>query len=364
MSTNVHAYLVELHDYVRTVNLETGAGDLNGAHVHMHDPNFPWPDIEHRIISNLCKTLYGGYAKDTFADDWPPIQRTRPIPSSVASPMIIPVPSNAELRFMTDILKRTTLYSTLTVLVHPGSVRYRLRATPDGYYFWRGQQSSLFDTLQWNSRYPDLVKSGRGVFLPQEYILEVYDWRDGTENIYDAPLIQTPDCIRYTPANVSIGQRTRNAYSDMMLYKTVVLPYFPHATLDTVTNIAVNETDSFVRFTHYLSKRLTSMADASDPETIADIMDEIDYSVAGLRIEAEKLTHSRALQQVQVGFFALGLAIALTVPNAPIKTIAGVAGSVNLLGIIKEYIDSRRAKLALKQSDFYIPYLLSKVTAD
>jgi hypothetical protein len=148
----------------------------------------------------------------------------------------------------------------------------------------------------------------------------------------------------------------------MFLFKHVLLPYFPGADIVRVAKLRDEETDSFIRFSYYLKRRISEIANATSLERIDSMMEEIEHETAGLRIEARKLRNSRLLQGAEVASFTVSLG-ALISGSGTVMGVAGIIGSVTALDFLREWTSRKKAVLDLKKSDFYIPYLLEQERA-
>jgi hypothetical protein len=173
------------------------------------------------------------------------------------------------------------------------------------------------------------------------------------------PLVYREQDSPYLPINPARG--IFRDPKDFFLYKHVLLPYFPDVDLMTLARLHDDETEPFVRFTHFLKRRVGALSEASSTSGVQSIVDEIEYEVAALTIEAKKLSANRILDGVHMSSFAISLGAMLS-PVSPgvAGAIAGVVGSVTVLDLAKEWRARKEKELDLKKSDFYVPYLLMR----
>jgi hypothetical protein len=222
--------------------------------------------------------------------------------------------------------------------------------------------SPLEHLVEANFGMESLIRQGRCIILPRQYDRRVLENLAASEFHYSAPQMQTPPHIAYLPAN--LGSTIRDLYKDVILFEQIALPYFPNANIDLVADIATKETDAFFRFTHFLKSRLSSLGASPSADELVTLSEEIQYEVAGLRIEAQKLAATRMLRGVEVGFFVLGIVGIFLSHVAALQSIAGIAGSVSLMQLLRSYAEARGTEVDLKKSDFYIPYLLAKTSGE
>jgi hypothetical protein len=319
-------------------------------------------------IQQNCELLYAcaNSAEWYFTQDHEKLDYKFP---KVTAATIVPATSFEDAQKYANLLRKTILYSDFVVIVlrqrldgralqhleklavlHdlnlPGGEEDPTRRDPD---HW---MKALDAVLTPNRHYQDLVAAGRCVFLPSR--LDVYQPPAGS-NRYLPPVVcgkQQP----YIPLN------RRSILSDafeLFIYKNLILPYFPEVDLLALSKIQNEETDSFVRFTYYLKRRLSQLADLQNEDQVEDVIEEIDYEVAALRLEAQKLSKSRLLRGAEIASFSISLGAFASSFNPILGGISGLLGSVTVLGLLRERAARRKDVIELKKSDFYIPYLLS-----
>jgi hypothetical protein len=338
MSKNQLPELIELADLARmslergNENIDLNAGDL--------------------LIDHLCQKIYGGHLYRNDGWETEILRRSGP---TVVTRSMLPLPPDSDLRYITSVLQKTTLYSELTVLVCPYSVRYFARVDySDG---GGAPDQAVAEILRANAPFHSLLKGGRCVFLPQYYRSEIMRTIATEVTEYSAPMLQSSSDIGLLPLNTSIY--TPTLQRDLFLLNNIVLPYFTSIDLDLVAEVAAKETDSFVRFTHYLASQIAAIGAAPDAKDFERIVAEIRSETAALRIEAKKLASMRIFRGAEVASFVISIIAVLFSDIEILKSLATVVGTTTLLQLIRDYLDSKKTTLDLKKSQFYIPYILN-----
>jgi hypothetical protein len=318
-----------------------------------------------RAIEALCMALYRHEAIE--GTGWLPgvsgdsrvLEREIIEPRTPDAATLVPLLGDTHVELATNMLSKTTLYSELSVVVTPMRIEdVFLRYSGGDRRDYRGVYSSLFSH---NRRYHSLVSAGRCVFLPRVFRSDEESaggswWRHD----YVAPLHQNPNEMTYLPTNPKGVRLGVSPFQDLFIYERLLLPYFPGAELVDVATISQKETDSFLRFNRYLTKKLGELDSSQSANDVRDIIDEIKYGAAELRIEARKLAKSKLLRNAQLGYFGVTIAALLTLDVGLVKEIAGVSGSVNLLQLLQSEFGIRKHIEDLSKSDFYVPYILSR----
>lgn len=320
-----------------------------------HSQNKHFDDSFFWAVGSVCEKVY-----DKIRREWDGISlnygepKTTTKEASPSAGAVIPLTEELEAEFITSILKRSTLYSELSILVLPKSFRDLGLSYSSG--IRRG--GDLRSMLSYNKRYESLVRRGRCVFLPEAFIDDWEGSGGSSSTQYLAPLEQKPEDIDYTPINASVIYQSRVPQEHWLNYKNILLPYFPNASVDAVADIADKETDAFVRFNAYLATRLKWLDRATSRADINDVLHEIDSGVSALNIEARKVKRSKLLLAAELGFFSLSLGILTSYDNHVIQGVAGVVGSVNLLQLVRDAFAASGQHDDLRKNDFYVPYLL------
>lgn len=253
------------------------------------------------------------------------------------------------------MLQRSALYSEISVVVMPLRVK-NMEISYSAVGADRRDYDAYQELFRYNRRYASLVAGGRCVFLPRRYTFDAESTWGWSRSDYTAPLLQDPTSLTYLPVNLRLG---RSPYQDLRVYETFMLPYFPEASLDDVAAIAQKETDSFILFNMYLTKQLGRLSNPESAEEWSEVIEEIRAEVARLHIEAKKVARSKVLRDAQIVMFAVSLGTVLAAHNVKVDDIAGILGSVNLLQLLQGELQRRDDSDKLRQSEFFVPYLLS-----
>ena len=156
----------------------------------------------------------------------------------------------------------------------------------------------------------------------------------------------------------------RSYIENVLVYKKILLPFYPHLPLEILLSIIDRETDAFERFKFFLRKRITAIAEVKKSIDFTELNDEIDYEVSRLSIEAKKVGKLKILQGFNTGFFSISL-LALLIPGMNIPPeISGIVGATSFLSLLKDLHEIQSKKLDLRKSDFYIPFLLHSCNSD
>lgn len=318
-------------------------------------------DDYHTRVDALCKIArnYYDYTRyrlefRQYKSHWNAVEHAvSPDPTAC----IVPIGNDVSADHCASLIRKTMLYSDTLLCVIDGMVdawvgdQYDGLVTIDGFSIFR-------EVLDLSAKYADLVRAGKIAFIPETVVYFHDEIGEVHDNVYSAPLIQSTH-VPYLP----LTRRTPvTSPYDQFVVKSIILPYFPNIDLVALGRIAHEESDSFVRFGGYLRRRLADIAAADSVETIANLAEEIDYNVAELKIEADKLKRNRHLANAEVAFFATSIAMAAAAPGPTPTAIAGIAGSATLLDLLRRRGERRDAMADLKKSDFYVPYLLSEPT--
>ena len=149
------------------------------------------------------------------------------------------------------------------MFVVPGSVHETYVSYSGGDYIdWR----QLATFLEWNKRNEALVRAGKAIFLPREFV--VHDERAGYTDttVYRAPLVQDALAARFVPANG--GYSASDPRSQILLFGQIMLPYFPEISIADLVKVAKNETEAFTRFTYRLRQMLAEVPAADSRQAL------------------------------------------------------------------------------------------------
>lgn len=313
-----------------------------------------------RLVEEFCRRLYpGSLAWGSPSAGWPfslaDAFEVRSTLASVPAGATITPLSVDTLHASAALLQRTTLYSDMSVVVLPVDVESMYLSYSLSDTLRRGPEYDAVVTA--NLRYPELVRKGRCLFLPRSYTHKEESMSEWSMGEFTAPVLQTSDQLTFTPANAAPTRLGRSPFVDMAVFERLVLPYFPQASLLDVVSIAEHETDQFVRFGHYLNRKLRDIGQAATEERLEDLMDEIRDSVTDLERKAQKIRKSTALCNFQIGYFGVAIGL-LFGPVEIAHVVAAITGAVNLTQIAVNSINIQRDRLDLESTDLYVPYLL------
>jgi hypothetical protein len=189
-------------------------------------------------VEYLCENLYrhiaecGSGSLMAFPPDGRKVEGRRVHePKLINGSTIVPLLESRTMRLAGEMLTKTALYSELSVVVTPTtiedlSIGYSLGPVGtemDG----RGYETGYNLIFDYNMPYRSLVAAGRCVFLPRLHRRENEDingsW--GCDD-FTALLLQNPNEMRYLPTNLSPTSWGRSPFRDLLVYDTLLLPYF------------------------------------------------------------------------------------------------------------------------------------------
>jgi len=313
-----------------------------------------------RQIRDICAELYDLNRIEGNGELLDPTTNVESKHPSIIDASIVPL-SKTDDDQLDDYIKWLTLYSELSIFVMPFSVEC-LDITYSSSYGnnLEKSRSDLQTLIKYSKKYKHLLDAEMGVFLPLQNSYTITSWSDHSTELYSAPLIQEPDKFIYTPVNSKKNIFMGTSFQDFIIYKEIILPYFKTGDLDDLIKVAKNETESFVKFNHYLSKRLADISRVDSPRKLQEILQEIDYEVVNLKLEFKRLSKLKVLQGIEMAFFSISLSALILINTELVKQIAGISGSVSLLEIFREHLSASEQVASAKKSDFYLPYLLTK----
>jgi hypothetical protein len=315
-------------------------------------------------LKELCESLYSsktelgtGYLYEPY-DQRAVTGGWSKEPTQTATTMV-PLAWQPGTQVEAGTLKKTALYSDVSVVIIPETVSSMFLGYAGGLRWNWSDYEKLF---KHNLRYLSLVTAGRCVFLPRQYTYQEEKLGGNWASVdYAPPYLQRPQELRHLPVNVPLSS-SRPPLGSIFLCETFLLPYFPTATLDDIVTLSRTETDSFVLFNHYLTKRLSQLSESQSIEQLSDIADDIRYGISQLRLEARKVAKGKLLRNLQLAFFAVSVVAMVVADTTLVRDVSGILGSVNLLQVIQGELDMRKQAIDLRKSDFYIPYVLSSNT--
>lgn len=310
-----------------------------------------------KAIWSLCSDLYDyhkryGEGEIIFPKTVEHEHKTTEMSDSV----LLPVDLSDEM-YMSTMVNWAALYSQLTVFVLPLSIS-SLDISYSGAFGARTSFNVIEKLLYLNKKFEPLVASKRGVFLPSSTTYEYTSLSSYSSTTYKVPLEQSSTYIKFTPLNLSKTLQKEDDSRNIQIYKNIYLPYFSNLRLAEVIRLAENETDAFVKFNHFLKKKLSTNASSSSLKDIQECVDEIEYEMAKLNVEIERISKLRSLQKAQILTLVLSLGALMFSDVTLVKSLAGIIGSVNLMHLIEKYVASKIEQISLKKSDVYLLYLI------
>jgi hypothetical protein len=272
------------------------------------------------------------------------------------SPALFPL-SDTEPSSVDEVAKKFALYFDDTTFVVSGRVEETYVSYSAGNYIdW----NNVAAMLEWNKRHEALVRSGRAIFLPAEFVLHDEMAAYSGTTVYRAPLIQDPLTARLVPANSFERYPQASPTGQILAFGHVMLPYFPGVSIEELIKVAENETEAFTRFTYRLRQLLSEIPSTNSAQELERIVQEIKYHEAGLELETKKLRRAKFLAGTGLAFFSVCLSTLIFQDSELIKQIAGFLGSAALIDNVRSMVDISNTKTAMKGDDFYVPYLLNR----
>lgn len=331
------------------------AGDTNGSGA---------PEEAYvRAILNLCERLYGSTQRDAswessraFLNGEPDRILGATLPTITSATLISTVDSR-EPDVYPEVLAKASLYSDMMVLVVPETLHTMTTSYSAAGWLRDYDTAAVRRLMSLNRQYSDMVRNGRCLFMPERMTYLFSSMSEEVLSDYAPPFALNSHEDPFVP----LDRRSPLLDSrEMFLYKHILLPYFPGLDLLSVSKLRTDETDSFIRFSTFLWRRVRALADAQSVGGITEIIEEIEYEVSALRLEAKKLEKTRSLRDVKMALFSVSLgAMVLGSAHPAVQAASGFIGSVAAIDLLKELSGYRREQIDLRKSDFYIPYLLS-----
>lgn len=267
---------------------------------------------------------------------------------------IVPLERFDGLSLMNPLLKRNSLYAEQTAFVLPVDVTLTDESLP-------GSGVGTTALLARNKALEPLVRAGRCVVLPQRLTIR---WEQEARRLeYDAtaPLHQK-GVVDYAPLNPHVPRPSVD--DDLLVFKQFMLPYFPNVPQEILERVVVYETDAFTHFIGWLRKRVADLAEKPEEDDLAGLLAEIDEGVARLNLIARRLASSSWMRGVDVAFFPVTLGSLLVLDVQTAAMVAGVAGSVRLVDLLKRYAQRSLDLAPVREDVFFLPYLLAKAGAE
>lgn len=311
-------------------------------------------------VIRLAQGYYGAVQDQQYAMAGP---RQYSSCAPIVETSIVPLAADVDSATVGSIIDKTALYFRTTAFTVPGTIG--VTDSYEGVVRHRLSGGSCIDTLARLSRsYVDLVDSGHVAFLPTRADTLFVSGKLYRETRSTAPLVQQPRSLRLMPMNVgAVFTESPPDDYDSLIFERVTLPYFLGAPHDVLARVQDVETDAFVRFIRWLSRRLATL-DTSDRSALTEVRWEIEDGVDKVNVAARKIGSTRFMRGVELGFFTLNLGVLIGVHSGSAAQIAGVTGSVTFLELVRSLATYRRDRIDLRASDFYLPWLISRDSSD
>lgn len=331
-----------------------------GYHSLTGEPRTPY-ERAFELVKELCDELYPSLQHRSYVEEgWEPHDSHAP-PQRLAS-AVVPL-EQAKMPIIARLLPMTSLYSDLTVFVVDTELE-------DGYISYSG--TNCGDRKTWRPFWPlldvliqhrTLLERGVAVFLPTRIEQTYASTSEERTIVHTAPLAQAVPSVSYTPFN-AVQSLGASVVSQVLVYERLLLPIFPGATLSDIATIAEKETDAFIIFSAHLRRLLSGLSTAENAEAVAEVVDDLQAGAARLAIEARKVAKGKLLRNAELGMFALTLGAVVATGGAPLPSgVAGVVGTASLLDAIRQFAGHRAETLTLRQSEYFVPYLLRKAAS-
>jgi hypothetical protein len=102
---------------------------------------------------------------------------------------------------------------------------------------------------------------------------------------------------------------------------------------------------------------------SNENQSIKEFIEEINYEISKLNIEAEKLSNLKILRGASFGVFTISLGTLFLTGHPELQEFARLLGSTSLYNIFKEYIDKKSKVIDLKKDTFYIPFVFKEIAS-
>ena len=293
-----------------------------------------------------------------------PTDETRPrLPGASIVPMVLPT----DLAFVRTVLKTSVLYSPFSALVVPGNVHVdEFDGQADV-----SETEGLGHVVALNREFGQLVRRGSCAFLParSRWLERDFSYLDSPsmavhefDSRVEAPMLQLPQQLAFNPLNPASRRSPLSVGDALLVYKQIVLPYFPGADPDLIARIAADETEAFHRFSRWLGRAAARMSAVGNAAELAHVLDELDHEVAQVDKEARRVGALKVLRNVDLAAFTVSLAVAIEVPEASGGLVAGLIGSASFLDLVRRTVEQSAALGNLRRSTFYLPWRIEQAT--
>jgi Trypsin len=324
-----------------------------------HDNYYQDPSQKLRIeadyaIYSLCKELYDetyevgdgewGYARNVTRET-----TLAPIVNS----SLIPIDDSGS-GDLWDYVSWSSLYSAMTVFVLPVAIN-SFDISYSGKMGSRTSYTVIERLLFLLKTHEDAVRAGRVVFLPRATKYTTTSTRDYSTRIYEAPFRQPAGELRFLPLNLVKALQGRDFYSDLgTIYTILSIPVFQKVRASEIIKIAESETDAFLKFNHFLNRKLRAVGAASTKQRLRECIEEIQYEVANLNIQAERIAKLKAFSDARKTTININIG---SVRSDVSRDLAGAIASPEFADLIASASVSQ-GNFELKKNDLYFAFLL------
>ena len=258
--------------------------------------------------------------------------------------------------FYMNTLRRLCLYASPVVFVHSSVIYLHGPSYPEPEDLYRHKYpQELLDLAIEVAKQGDFVSAGRSVVLPSS-ISYLFD--SGWESQLDEHV--APLFLRYEGQLQALPMLGGGFDADAspLIYKQILLPYFPSIELKDLTKIASQESEAFTIFSVFIRQKLADIVEADSDVRLEELFAEIDEEVARLHLEAKKLSRLRVLRDSEVAVFAVSLVVLIATGAEMAPNLTGILGPISLLDILRNHIDIQRGRRDLRKGEFYLPLVL------
>jgi hypothetical protein len=164
--------------------------------------------------------------------------------------------------------------------------------------------------------------------------------------------MQNPRSFAYPSANMP--------FPELIPLKPLMLPIFRGVSPETVRRIRRQETDAFHRFYAMLRKNLVKLSKSESAATISEIIADMEEEIAKLELEARKVMRQRYMSEATLALTALSIAGVVCPDLTQLHNVSMIVGGASLFSAMQSIAAHRNAKDTMRQSGYYIPFLLDK----
>jgi hypothetical protein len=186
-------------------------------------------------------------------------------------------------------------------------------------------------------------------------VVQHFDTSIRTESTFAPPVsvdAEDPRSFAYPSANMP--------FPELIPLKPLMLPIFRGVSPETVRRIRRQETDAFHRFYAMLRKNLVKLSKSESAATISEIIADMEEEIAKLELEARKVMRQRYMSEATLALTALSIAGVVCPDLTQLHNVSMIVGGASLFSAMQSIAAHRNAKDTMRQSGYYIPFLLDK----